>query len=139
MAVKRAEAHEQQHWEHAVAPRLGSDVTVLDDLAHDAVLGVVAAARAMVFPIQWDEPFGLVMAEALACGTPVITRPLGAAPEIVRHGETGFLCDGVDEMVRAVREAAQISPAACRARVAQRYSAEAMIDGYEDVYRRTVN
>jgi glycosyltransferase involved in cell wall biosynthesis len=87
---------------------------------------------------QWVEPFGLVIAEALACGTPVITRPLGAAPEIVRNGETGFLCDGVDEMVRAVREAPEISPTTCRARVAQRYSADAMIDGYEDVYRRTV-
>jgi glycosyltransferase involved in cell wall biosynthesis len=134
LVTKRAEPVERDHWERAVAPRLGAGVTVYDDLPHHDVLELVAGARAMVFPIQWEEPFGLVMAEALACGTPVITRPLGAAQEIVTHGETGFLCDGTAAMARAVADVGCVSPAACRERAVRCFSAEAMVDGYERVY-----
>jgi glycosyltransferase involved in cell wall biosynthesis len=134
IVTKRAEPLEERHWEHAVAPRLDGDVTVHDDLPHDEVLPIVAGARAMVFPIQWPEPFGLVMAEALACGTPVITRPLGAATEIVSDGETGFLCPDLDAMVRAVGQVHRLSPEACRQRAEHCFSAEAMVAGYERVY-----
>ncbi len=88
----------------------------------------------MIFPIQWHEPFGLVMTEAMACGTPVIARPLGAALELVRDGETGFLCDTVDEMVQRVPEVDMLSPRACRAHVSSRFSGEAMVDGYERLF-----
>lgn len=138
MVVKRAEDFERRHWETHVAPRLRGDETVLDNLPHDEVLDLVAGARAMVFPIQWQEPFGLVMAEAMATGTPVVTRPLGAARELVRHGETGFLCDSVDDMVAAVHRVGTLSPAMCRAHVAKHYSSGAMVEGYERLYRRVV-
>lgn len=138
MVVKRAEEFERRHWDEAVVPRLQGNETVLDNLPHDDVLRVVAGARALVFPIQWQEPFGLVMAEAMATGTPVVTRPLGAARELVRHGETGFLCDSLEGMVAAVHEAQTLSSAVCRAHVATRYSSEAMVEGYERLYRRVV-
>ena len=92
-------------------------------------------ARALVFPIDWPEPFGLVMTEAMACGTPVITRPLGAAPEIVTDGVTGFLCSTKGEMVDAVTAAAELRPEDCRFRVEKLFSAQAMVAGYESVYR----
>jgi glycosyltransferase involved in cell wall biosynthesis len=135
MVTKRAEPSEREHWECTVEPKLGPDVTVYDDIPHDDVLSLVASARAMVFPIQWDEPFGLVMAESLACGTPVITRPLGAAQEIVCDGETGFLCDSVEEMGDAVRAACRLSANACCEQARRRFSADAMVEGYERIYR----
>ena len=135
MVLKRSEPHERRHWERVVAPRLTGTETVLEDLAHDQLTSVMAGAESMVFPIQWAEPFGLVMVEAMACGTPVITRPLGAAQEIVVDEVTGFLRNSVDELVDAVRLARDLSPAACRKIVVERYSAEAMVEGYEAVYR----
>ena len=81
-------------------------------------------ARALLFPIDWPEPFGLVMAEAMACGTPVIACPLGAVPEVVTDGVTGFLCS---------------TPEDCRARAEQCFSAQTMAAGYERVYRRALD
>jgi glycosyltransferase involved in cell wall biosynthesis len=93
-------------------------------------------AAGLVFPINWPEPFGLVMVEALACGTPVIARTLGSTPEIVRPGRTGFLCSSVDEMVDACRRLDSIDRVGCRIDVEHRFSARAMAEGYVDVYRR---
>jgi glycosyltransferase involved in cell wall biosynthesis len=88
----------------------------------------------MVFPIQWPEPFGLVMAEAMACGTPVVACPAGAAVELVENGVTGYLRDGVDDLVDAVASVGNCSPEACRERVEARFSAGAMVTGYEQLF-----
>ena len=88
----------------------------------------------MIFPIRWPEPFGLVMVEAMACGTPVVTTNWGAAPELVDDGVTGFRRDGDDELVEAIGAARTLSPAACRKRVEELFSAEAMVRGYEAVF-----
>ena len=93
----------------------------------------------MLFPIDWDEPFGLVMTEAMACGTPVIATPRGSVPEVVMDGETGFIVPVQDypaQAAGALRRLGEIDPAACRARVQERFSKEAMVAGYEDVFRR---
>src|ERR1017187_1335272 len=92
MVIKRGEPAERAYFDAFVAPLLGDDVTVLDQPPDEVKVDLLGRARALVFPIDWPEPFGLVMTEAMACGTPVITRPLGAAPEIVLDGVTGFLC-----------------------------------------------
>jgi len=97
---------------------------------------LLSDAAGLVFPINWPEPFGLVMVEALACGTPVIARTLGSTPEVVRHGRTGFLCHTVDEMADACLHLDSIDRAACRQDVENRFSAEAMARGYLDVYHR---
>ena len=138
MIVKRSEPAEQAYWEEVVAPRLGDDVAVLDEPPHEVKVDLLGRARAMLFPIDWPEPFGLVLAEAMACGTPVIARPLGAAPEIVTDGVTGFLCSTPDEMADAVAAAKYLAPKDCRDRVEAHFSAEAMVTAYERVYRNAL-
>src|SRR5438270_46753 len=89
-------------------------------------------------PIRWPEPFGLVMIEALACGTPVVALRAGSVPEVIRHGETGFICDTEDALVTAVRRLSEIDRATCRQEAERRFSPGVMADGYEHVYERLV-
>jgi glycosyltransferase involved in cell wall biosynthesis len=134
MIVKRSEPIEWEHWYEVVVPRLDDDITVIEQPSQAVKVDIVGRARATLCPINWPEPFGLVLAESLACGTPVITRPLGAAPEIVVDGVTGFCCDTVEEMAEAVVEAKALSPEACRAHIEEHFSGAAMVRGYERVY-----
>ncbi len=138
MIVKKNEPFEIAYWDEIVAPLLHDGVELLEDVSHDVKTDLLGRARAMVFPIQWSEPFGLVMVEAMACGTPVVACPWGAAVELVADGETGFLRNSPDDLADAVLRSAEISPRACRARVAERFSDVAMIGGYEQVYERAV-
>jgi hypothetical protein len=138
MIVKRNEPFEFAYWDEMVAPLLHDGVEVFEDVSHDVKTDLLGRARAMLFPIQWPEPFGLVMVEAMACGTPVVACPAGAAVELVADGETGFLRDAPDDLAEAVLRAAELSPRACRARVAERFSDVAMIEGYERVYEQAV-
>jgi glycosyltransferase involved in cell wall biosynthesis len=96
-------------------------------------------ALALIFPIDWPEPFGLVMIEAMACGTPVITRPRGSVPEIIQHGRTGFIADTVDEMVNAVKRIHRINRRHCVETVQERFSAEAMARRYLAAYEAVMN
>jgi glycosyltransferase involved in cell wall biosynthesis len=93
-------------------------------------------ARALLFPIDWPEPFGLVMIEALACGTPVIAYPHGAVPEVLEHGVTGFIVSNQEEAVRTVTKLDQISRSQCRARFERRFSACRMASDYVALYER---
>jgi glycosyltransferase involved in cell wall biosynthesis len=138
MAAAIKEPHEQQYWDEKVKPLLTDDVEVLGEITVDEKADWMSRARAVLFPIQWEEPFGLVMAEANACGTPVLAFPRGAAPEVVADGETGFLCADVDAMVAAVDRMGDIDPQACRARVEKMFSAQAMTSGYEELYARVL-
>jgi glycosyltransferase involved in cell wall biosynthesis len=99
----------------------------------DAFLG---QALALIFPIKWPEPFGLVMTEAMATGTPVITTRCGSVLEVIEDGVTGIICDSVEEMALACGMIGGLDRAACRERVEQRFSLKAMVDGYEALYRR---
>ncbi len=96
-------------------------------------------ALALIFPVDWPEPFGLVMIEAMACGTPVITRPCGSVPEIVQHGRTGFIVETVDEMVEAVKRIHRINRRHCVETVQERFSAEAMAARYLAAYETVMN
>lgn len=96
-------------------------------------------AKALLFPIKWDEPFGMVMIEAMACGTPVIAYNRGSVPEIIVDGKTGFIVDekkGVEGLVEAMKKINQIDRAACRKDVEENFSVEKMVEGYENVYGR---
>ena len=86
-------------------------------------------------PILWDEPFGIVMPEAMACGTPVIGLARGAVPEVVAHEQTGFVCNDVNEMVVAVGRLQEIDRAACRSRTERLFSDRTIVDAYEAIYR----
>jgi glycogen synthase len=98
---------------------------------------LLAGARALLFPIRWEEPFGLVVTEALVSGTPVITTPHGAMPEIVTP-DVGFLCDSDDAMMAAIRRAGEIAPAACRRRVLEHFSNQQSAVAYRRYYREAI-
>jgi glycosyltransferase involved in cell wall biosynthesis len=95
-------------------------------------------ARAFLFPISWEEPFGLVIAEAMAAGTPVLATPRGSLPELVAHGVTGFLGETDEELADYTIRAGDLDRSACRRRAEERYSAERMVSDYEALYRRIV-
>jgi glycosyltransferase involved in cell wall biosynthesis len=87
-------------------------------------------------PIEWNEPFGIVMAEAMACGTPVLGFPLGAVPEVVEHGVNGFICADVDDMARLVLEVPSIHRADVRRTAEARFSSDVIVDEYLTLYSR---
>ena len=91
-------------------------------------------AKALLNTIDWPEPFGLVMIEALACGTPVIVRGCGSAPEVITHGKTGFICDKKLDFIEAIHHVDQISRKTCRKEFEQRFTRECMVDNYEHLY-----
>ena len=99
----------------------------------------MAGARALVFPIRWNEPFGLVMLEAEACGTPVLAFPEGAAPEVVDHGRTGFLCQDEAEMAEMVPKLGELDRAACRAAVEGYFSTERMVNEHIELYEELLS
>ena len=139
MLLKRGEAPERAYFESEVEPMLGSDVELYENDTHEEKNELLGRACAMVFPIRWPEPFGLVMIEAMACGTPVITTNWGAAPELVDDGVTGFRRDGEDDLVEAISHIDSLDPVACRRRVEDRFSGEAMVHGYETLFREIVS
>lgn len=135
MLIKATEPTERAYFDEFIAPCLGSDITVIEEPSHSLKVNLLGRARALLFPLDWPEPFGLVMTEAMACGTPVITNPLGAAPEIVSNGVTGFLCATTEQMVDAVEASRAILAKHCRDRVERHFSSRAMVTHYERMYR----
>lgn len=126
-----------RYWRDEIEPRLEpGKVDYAGPVNDEQKNDLLGGAAAMIVPIEWDEPFGIVFAEALACGTPVISCPRGALPEIVRSGEHGFLVKSIAEGVAAVAGLPRISRAACRARCEQLFSQRAVVGQYEDLYRR---
>jgi len=124
------------YWQEEVVPHLGRDgieyVGPVNDIQKDALLGQAAA---MIVPIEWEEPFGIVFAESLACGTPVISCSLGALPEIVRDGIDGYLVNSLEEACTAVQNLPKINRLNCRQRSEQYFSASVVLDQYEKLYR----
>lgn len=136
LAGNRAESGPQRtFFEREIAPWIGRDgiewVGEVGDVQKNALLG---SAAALLVPIRWDEPFGIVFAEALACGTPVITCPRGATPEIVRPDTTGFLVDSIDAGVAAIARVAALDRRACRHDAEQRFSVRSAAEHYLGIY-----
>lgn len=98
-----------------------------------------AKAKAFLFPLQWEEPFGLSVIESLAAGTPVVAFKKGSLPEIIYDGKTGFLCKNSDEMARSLNKINLIRPSDCRKRAEELFTAEKMADGYEQIYYKIIN
>jgi glycosyltransferase involved in cell wall biosynthesis len=128
-----------EYWKTEIEPQLGRDgieyAGEVDDQAKNELLG---RAAALLVPIRWDEPFGIVFAEALACGTPVISSPRGALPEIVEEGTTGFLVRSEEEGAEAVRSIGDLSRAACRRAAEQKFSAAVCAEAYLQAYAEMI-
>lgn len=126
----------QTYFDESIRPHLdGTSVTYVGPIDDAAKSELLSGARALLMPVLWEEPFGIVMAEALACGTPVIGFRRGAVPEVVDHEVTGFVCDGESDLDAAVQAVASVSRAACRRAAAMRFSRTALVDGYEALYQ----
>ena len=128
---------DRTYFEREIRPLLDDPfVEFIGEIGDEAKPGFLGGALALLFPIDWPEPFGLVMIEALACGTPVIARGCGAVPEVMVPGRTGFVVDTLDELVDSVKRVDIIDRAACRRHVEERFTVQRMADDYEAIYRR---
>ncbi|MCU1495945.1 MAG: glycosyl transferase group 1 [Acidimicrobiaceae bacterium] len=136
IAAKMHEPAERAYFEAMVRPLLGEDVTYVGEVDREDKLELLAGAECLLNPIAWPEPFGMVMIEAMACGTPVLTSQFGAAPEIVEDGVVGFVRTDEAGLVAALGRVDEIDRASCRARVGQRFSVEAMVEKHVAVYER---
>jgi glycosyltransferase involved in cell wall biosynthesis len=130
---------EKRYVEEQVRPRLGSDVELVGEATYEMKQELLAGARCLIFPILWEEPFGMVQVEAMATGTPVVALGRGSVPEVVSDGETGFVVDDVDDLPAALHRVADIDPEACRRLVEKRFDVSVMAAGYEQLYARAAN
>lgn len=135
IGAKIEEPLEHEYFREVVEPLLGGQVTYLGELDMAAKRVLLADAEALLNPIRWPEPFGLVMIEALASGTPVIAFPEGAAPEIVEHGMNGFLCDSESEMIDALGDLDLLDRNRCRRSFEQKFTARRMVEDHLRLYR----
>jgi glycosyltransferase involved in cell wall biosynthesis len=134
IAGKCNEPAEIAYFEGLVQPRLGRDVEWLGELGGQEKYDLLGGAACLLFPLQWEEPFGLVMIEAMACGTPVLSLARGAVPEVVVDGVTGFVRAQPDELLPCFDKVHEISRRACREHVATTYSIDRTISGYEQAF-----
>ena len=138
LAGKCSEPLEKEYFDREVKPRLRSTDHLFGVADATAKRRLLAGARCLLFPVQWEEPFGMVMIEAMACGTPVVALRGGAVPEVVVHGVTGFVCERPEELPDALRRVGDLDPAACRAHVESRFTDVHLGAGYEAAYRRVL-
>jgi glycosyltransferase involved in cell wall biosynthesis len=130
---------DREYFEAVIKPRISPpDVEYIGEIEESEKAEFLGNALALMFTIDWPEPFGLAMVESLAAGTPVITRHCGSIPEVIRHGVTGLIADSIEELAAAVTKLETLSREECRREFETRFSVEAMVDRYELVYRRLI-
>jgi len=130
---------DREYFEQEIEPLLGADhIEFIGEIGPDEKGEFLGRARALLFPIDWSEPFGLVMIEAMACGTPVIAYRSGSVPEVITDGVSGFIVDDIEGAVAAVRRLDEIDRAACRAAFEERFTVERMARDYLAAYERLI-
>jgi glycosyltransferase involved in cell wall biosynthesis len=139
LAAKMWEPAEHRYFADCVAPLLGDDAVYIGEVGGERKLRLLAGAEALVNPIRWPEPFGLVMIEAMACGTPVLAFAEGAAPEIIAHGSTGFVCTDKRDMASHLNLVESIDRRRCRDRVDTKFSSQRMVADYVQLYLRALD
>ncbi|MBL8158960.1 glycosyltransferase family 4 protein [Candidatus Saccharibacteria bacterium] len=132
--IGRVPPEHQGYFEQHIRPQLNEKILFLGFVAQEQVVRYYQKAKAFMMPVQWEEPFGLAMAEAMACGTPVLALRRGSVPEVVEHGKTGFVVDTLSDMAAAVDRLDTIRPEDCHRHVVERFSAAIMADHYEAVF-----
>jgi glycosyltransferase involved in cell wall biosynthesis len=138
IAAKMQDKGEREYFECAITPLLGSDVEYLGELNTAEKYELLGGAVALLNPIQWPEPFGLVMIEALAAGTPVVATGCGAAPEIIDDGATGYLRDDTDGLAAGLRDATNLDRERCRHVALSRFSTQRMVTDHLELYTQLV-
>src|SRR6188472_199281 len=135
MAGKNREPKERQYYKEFVEPHVGhGGIEYLGEVTHGEKVELLQDARATLFPIEWEEPFGLVMVESMACGTPVIATRHGAVPEVIDDGRSGVIVNTYREMASALDRADELDPMECRAYVEERFAPERMVGDYLAAY-----
>jgi glycosyltransferase involved in cell wall biosynthesis len=134
LLAARIDPLKREYFEEKIKPHLSRRIRYIGEIGQKEKAAFFGNAKALLYPIEWEEPFGLVMIEALAAGTPVIAFRRGAAPEIIEHGKTGFVVDTIEDMVRAMAAIDTIDRATCRREFEKRFTVKTMTDGYERVY-----
>jgi glycosyltransferase involved in cell wall biosynthesis len=139
IAAKSNEPSEREYFESAIEPVLGPRMHWVGEADASLKRELLKAARCLLFPICWEEPFGMVMIEALACGTPVVALGRGSVPEIIRDGKTGIVCGEPDDLPDALHRVQEIEPADCRADALNRFDVSRMSSDYFDLYHLIVD
>ncbi len=138
LAGKCSEPIERAYFAREVEPRIDKDVTIFGIADATAKRRLLSRATCMLFPIQWEEPFGLVVIEAMACGTPVVAMRRGAVPELIVHDQTGIIVEDIADLPDGITRARKLDPAACRKHVEASFTVEVMAQGYEAVYQQAL-
>ncbi|MFN6570099.1 glycosyltransferase family 4 protein [Dendronalium sp. ChiSLP03b] len=135
----KVDAVDVEYFEQEIKPLIdGKQIEYLGEANHEQKNALMGGAVATLFPITWREPFGLVMVESMASGTPVIAMKLGSTTEVIAHGKTGFLCNSIEDFVKAIDKVAELDRHTCRKYVENRFSLQRMTDGYEAVYQQII-
>jgi glycosyltransferase involved in cell wall biosynthesis len=129
---------EQQYFDELVRPLLGDGREYLGEVSREEKIQLLQDARATLFPVEWEEPFGLVLIESMACGTPVVATRHGAVPEVVDDGRTGIVVDDWREMTRALEAADELDPRVMRRAVEERFAPARMVADYVAVYEQAL-
>lgn len=124
------------YWEEKIKPYLGDQIRHIGVVSRKELYEYYKNAKATLIPIQWEEPFGLVMTESMATGTPVVALRRGSVPEVIDHGKTGYIVDSVDEMADALKKIGRLNRRECRKRVEENFTTELMVDHYEKEFLR---
>ena len=138
IAAKCREPAEIAYFDEFIAPHLDDDIRYVGEVDHTEKCELLSRAHALVVPIEWEEPFGLVMIEALASGTPIVAMRRGSVPEILRHGETAFIASDLAEMVALVDRVSELDPARLRREAENRFSTGQMVEGYLEAYDKLI-
>jgi glycosyltransferase involved in cell wall biosynthesis len=139
LAGKKQDQKEIRYFEELVEPHLVDGIEYLGEVTHGQKVELLQNARATLFPIEWEEPFGLVMIEAMACGTPVIATRRGAVPEVIEDGRSGIIVEDYREMAAALERADALDPLEVRRYVEDRYGRSRMVEDYLEAYGRAIS
>ena len=136
----KIDAVDRDYYNEKLQPLIdGEQIQYLGEVSHEEKVELLAGATVTLFPITWREPFGLVMIESMATGTPVVGMALGSVPEVIANGKTGFVCGTLEKMIEAVPQAMKLDRKTCRDYVVSRFSVEAMVDEYERAYQMVLS
>jgi glycosyltransferase involved in cell wall biosynthesis len=138
IAGKKQDPKEVRYFRELVEPHLVGGIEYLGEVSHGEKVELLQNARATLFPIEWEEPFGLVMIESMACGTPVIATRWGAVPEVIDHGLSGLIVDDYRNIPAALEEADKLDPYDIRHYVEREFSPERMVSDYLHAYRTII-